>query len=465
MRALLTFVLVCTPVIQAYAQNETAQSSPGNSNSVRNSPQADLSGRDPHWIKIFGENCWMYDENPKTGEQVSWEGACANGLATGHGTAVWNNAVDHTQSIDEGTLVDGRFQGQLMQEGDSPGGVHIRWYVIVVNGVPNGNGTYEVKKNGKPLFQYKGNFVNGLRSGQGQAIYYNEDGTYKTTFNGVWENDRPSVANNVAAAEPDKSPTAQATSPPNSVPNSVAQPGVNRPATLDADARRLSAVEQQVLAALEDPEMRKDAEYLYTHQPDIDPHIPGTDQTGMNTMYSARLLDGAAHLPANYLNGPPGFIWLGWDLCHAAIVHFNEGLPGADTLLNLGTKWLKRAQPSGFAKAEAEGCVHDADEVRQEANEAAQKAAQEAAFQKKLPALLAERKKVGDRVCDTSGKSGGVVQVSGNNITVETRRRVLVGRRPADIGVTQMGQAMIPIYRDEPDDESMPYNQVYKCGD
>ncbi|HEX3483860.1 MAG TPA: hypothetical protein VHT51_02300 [Micropepsaceae bacterium] len=52
-------------------------------------PMADLSGRDPHWIRDPAKDCWAANPTPEQGETVTWTGECEGGLLNGQGTLTW----------------------------------------------------------------------------------------------------------------------------------------------------------------------------------------------------------------------------------------------------------------------------------------------------------------------------------------------------------------------------------------
>lgn len=232
----------------------------GKSDSVGNSPQPDLSGRDPHWIKIDGQDCWMYNPHPTSGERVSWNGTCVNRLASGQGTAIWHNTSTNLNSTSTGTQVGGKFQGNSRTEADRPGGIHILQN-MTVDDQGNGFGEVEIDKGGRPVFKYAGNYVNGQRSGQGRGVYYNEDGTLKTIFNGIWAGDQPSVANNIATTEA-ASGAASTTSPT----QEAVEPRVNallegRSNTIVVDGVRFSRAAVNEVAERAREEFSKDPKF------------------------------------------------------------------------------------------------------------------------------------------------------------------------------------------------------------
>src|SRR3954464_109371 len=90
--------------------------------------QADLSGRDPHWIRDVAKNCWAANPDPEVGESVTWTGACSSGLVSGEGTLTWY-INGRLVGRDEGTFRGGELfgHGRISQvggatfEGDFPG--------------------------------------------------------------------------------------------------------------------------------------------------------------------------------------------------------------------------------------------------------------------------------------------------------------------------------------------------------
>jgi hypothetical protein len=70
----------------------------------------DLSGRDPHWIKDAGKDCWAANPDPEKGETITWTGTCEHGLLSGQGTLTW--FVDGRQiGRDEGNFRNGQLSG------------------------------------------------------------------------------------------------------------------------------------------------------------------------------------------------------------------------------------------------------------------------------------------------------------------------------------------------------------------
>ena len=129
----LVLTLLCTPIIQAHAQNATAPLHPGK----------------PPWTKITGQDCWMYGSQ-LTDQTVTWTGSCSEGRASGPGTATWRDASGAVIAVSSGTRVDGELQGHVL---------------------------YETYKDGKRAYRFIGNVINGIQNGQGYAATYAEDGT------------------------------------------------------------------------------------------------------------------------------------------------------------------------------------------------------------------------------------------------------------------------------------------------
>ena len=219
-----SILFLCTFAIHALAQGTV---------------QPDLSGNDPHWIKISRQNCWMHNPNPKPGESVDWNGACSNRLASGSGTAIWHNSAENIESTTSGTQVNGSFKGKAIQDADVQGGAHVHFDVVLVHEKPNGFGSYEVDRNGRPSFRYTGNWVNGLMSGQGHGTYYDTDGKVVQDFNGIWENGKPSIANYVPATPTPATAAPSVTAGVGSITPDSSSPAV----PLAADAQKLGGTQ------------------------------------------------------------------------------------------------------------------------------------------------------------------------------------------------------------------------------
>jgi hypothetical protein len=155
----------------------------------------DLSGNDPHWTHLEGQDCWAYSEKPAHGQHASWSGACTNRLASGPGQVTITTATGQLGSVATGTMVNGVLQGHALQDGHMPNGLHIIWEGELVNGNPEGPGRVLVYNANRLAFQFSGMFSSGKENGQGRGIIYNADGSVKQDFNGIWANGKPASPN------------------------------------------------------------------------------------------------------------------------------------------------------------------------------------------------------------------------------------------------------------------------------
>jgi hypothetical protein len=221
MRYSLTIGLSCTAIIQAYAASATAPFDPGN----------------PNWVKITGQDCWMYTFR-LTDDSVTWTGSCSERCASGSGTATWHDTSGSVTAIIKGTQVNGVFKGKEVYDGHSTDGSQFHWEGRIENGKMQGNALYESYKNGTLVYRYVGNVVDGVQNGQGRATTY-AYGTITSEFNGIWQDGRPATANNVASASPSDSSSTQTY--PTAIPRSVAPAAADQSADHDADTRTISA--------------------------------------------------------------------------------------------------------------------------------------------------------------------------------------------------------------------------------
>lgn len=121
------------------------------------------------WSLDSVANCRIWNPHPQGHEAVRWSGACANGLAQGHGTAKWSlNSLPF--ETDEGEWSQGRQIGhgtQVWSTGLYDG--------ELFDGEPSGHGVL-VSQGAR----YEGEFRNGKPNGRGTLVNGND------TFRGIW---------------------------------------------------------------------------------------------------------------------------------------------------------------------------------------------------------------------------------------------------------------------------------------
>ena len=448
------FVALASLASQAHAQNGA---SPFNPN-------------DPQYFKITGQDCWMH-KSARTDLSVTWTGGCFEGRAAGPGTATYRDPSGRVVGTITGTQDHGVFRGPQVEDDITPTS-HSHWETDFYEGKPSGDTIHDEYKNGKLVSHFEGVYLQGVQQGQGYAVTYADDGTKTSEFNGHWSYGTPDVPLNEATAGTSNVPTTQATSPPKSAPNPAATSGPNQPSGTAPDTRYITVARQKVLDAIIDPEMREDLEYVYLH--DAPGPIQGDPKQGWRDI----------------INGPEGYYWLGKMSCTLSFGELEDGKADGEPLYTIGMKWLRRAEQNGHhpnPKAfpqygvvlDTADCSGGAQQRRQhaaankESAEAAARAAErqakeeadQRAFQKRLPVLLAERKKAGDVVCDTNGNSFDVDRVTGDQLYVSSQVRVVVGSKPSLIRGPMGEQWRVPIYRDEIDNAVLQYNRVYKCSE
>ncbi len=87
-------------------------------------------------------DCVVWNANPQEEETVTWSGACANGKAQGHGTALW-------RSVEDGEWKEIRYEGDYK------------------DGKRHGRGVY-VGANGD---RYEGDWKDGKAHGRGVEMW------------------------------------------------------------------------------------------------------------------------------------------------------------------------------------------------------------------------------------------------------------------------------------------------------
>jgi hypothetical protein len=188
-----------------------------------------------------------------------------------------------------------------------------------------------------------------------------------------------------------------------------------------------------MLASITDPAMRKDVEYVVR-----------------------RGGYGWASFSPQLINGKVGHQYLGYSLCHYGIQDIKDGKKDGIAIFKRGMMWLKLAKQEYFGNERLPG--GDPQEVIDAYSKALDNALptlvekeQKEEFQRRLPALLAARKDVGDKVCDGEGHFGYVEKVYGDKIQVRTRSQ----------SVTMLGN----VVNEWENLDWIKYNSVYKCDD
>lgn len=168
--------------------------------SAQGTTQPDLSGDDPHWKKIATSDCWLYDPGPRAGSTVEWSGQCIGRVASGHGTEIWKDYAGNTTQTVALTLVNGVGQGPAKISFTVNGNATEVMNVPMTNGAATGQGTMSLFRDGKKIQDYAGSFVDGKISGQGRLTTYNADGAVIFSANQLWANGKPVQQDNVATA-------------------------------------------------------------------------------------------------------------------------------------------------------------------------------------------------------------------------------------------------------------------------
>jgi hypothetical protein len=104
-------------------------------------------------VTVQGADCQVWDQYPDRRKTIRWSGACPDGWASGPGVLSWSYDGRYDGQV-EGTLVDGRLEGQA----------RVTW------------------RDGRRL---DGNFRDGLVSGQATHVW--PDGR---VYEGEWKDDR-----------------------------------------------------------------------------------------------------------------------------------------------------------------------------------------------------------------------------------------------------------------------------------
>jgi len=162
-----------------------------------------LSGSDPHWLKLTGDDCYTYDANPTPGETATWSGDCQNRLASGTGLLTFHMR-DGVQRI-SGTKVDGYFEGPVTIDSVGHGLIHEEG--TMVRDSMSGFIRQESRDSNRSLVKkYEGNASNGKYSGQGHLLLYRPDGSISLDYNGTFVDGEPANGTKFAQNTIDPTP-------------------------------------------------------------------------------------------------------------------------------------------------------------------------------------------------------------------------------------------------------------------
>jgi hypothetical protein len=65
----------------------------------------DLTGNDPHWIKAYNRDCWLYDPKAHTEVILVWSGSCQDKLVSGFGQQQWYSGLNPDGSYSADKLI------------------------------------------------------------------------------------------------------------------------------------------------------------------------------------------------------------------------------------------------------------------------------------------------------------------------------------------------------------------------
>jgi len=133
---------------------------------------------DTHWLIDANSSCSLFDANAKAGDSVSWSGGCADGLATGKGTATFTNGGKQFESF------TGEFSKGIAQDGPVSVGWGGGWHYDgnEVGGQFSGAGV--LVNDAKDRFE--GIWVAGKMTGHGTLVRANGE-----RYDGEWRDDLP----------------------------------------------------------------------------------------------------------------------------------------------------------------------------------------------------------------------------------------------------------------------------------
>ncbi|MGP8438083.1 hypothetical protein ACT2FY_08795 [Paraburkholderia fungorum] len=156
----------------------------------------DLSGNDPHWIKVTGSNCWTYALVPM-GASVTWTGACTEQLVSGSGTLKWYSGSGNLMTTAAGSFSDGMLNGAaILTSYDDSKGIHnLTIEGVFKNGQPVGNEKQtSFFPSGKVKSIYVGNVShdgNHRPNGEGAITVFNPDGSTAGHYEGLYKDGVP----------------------------------------------------------------------------------------------------------------------------------------------------------------------------------------------------------------------------------------------------------------------------------
>ncbi len=113
--------------------------------------------------------CVVWNPNPQEQETVTWSGACANGKAQGHGTAVW-------RYVEDGDWKEIRYEGDY-KDGKRDGHGVLVW----TDGTRYEGDWKDGKQHGRGLWvgvngdRYEGDYRNDKKHGRGTYYFANGD--------------------------------------------------------------------------------------------------------------------------------------------------------------------------------------------------------------------------------------------------------------------------------------------------
>ena len=65
----------------------------------------DLTGNDPHWIKAYNQDCWLYDPKAHAEVVLVWSGSCQERLVSGFGQQQWYSGLNPDGSYSADKLI------------------------------------------------------------------------------------------------------------------------------------------------------------------------------------------------------------------------------------------------------------------------------------------------------------------------------------------------------------------------
>jgi hypothetical protein len=137
-----------------------------------------LAQSDTHWLTDPKSQCALFDSNAEAGDSVSWSGDCADGLATGRGTAAFSRDgapfESFTADFAKGVAQDGPVVARWGNGWSYDG--------IDAHGQFNGAGVLINDQHDR----FEGNWIDGKMNGPG--VLTRADGE---RYEGAWKNDLP----------------------------------------------------------------------------------------------------------------------------------------------------------------------------------------------------------------------------------------------------------------------------------